>query len=62
MNIGDLYETLGAIIDGNPKAKILDCFVSIDFGDGKHSRLYDIDEISNTNDEDVVLVVKAWKQ
>lgn len=62
MNIGDLHEYLGAVIDGNPKAKNLDCFVSIDFGDGKKSRLYEIDETYSLTDDAQVLIVKAWRQ
>ena len=40
MNIGELHAAFEAVINGNPKAKNLDCFVSIDFGDGeKKSRI-----------------------
>lgn len=62
MNIGELQQALAAVIDGNPKAKNLDCFVSIDFGDGKKSKLFEIDEIYGLNDDSQVLIVKAWKQ
>ena len=62
MDIGELHETLGAILDANPKARNLDIFVSIDYGDGKKSRIYEIDEIYCLHDDAQVLVVKAWKQ
>lgn len=62
MNIGELHAALGAVINGNPKANNLDCFVSIDFGDGKKSRIYEIDEIYGLRDDAQVLIVKAWKQ
>lgn len=63
MNIGELHAAFEAVINGNPKAKNLDCFVSIDFGDGeKKSRIYEIDEIYGLRDDAQVLIVKAWKQ
>ena len=34
-------------------------FVSIDYGDGKKSRIYEIDEIYSLHDDAQVLVVKA---
>lgn len=62
MDVVELRDYLNAVIDGNQNAKNCDVFVSIDWGNGKKSCLYEIYETYSLSDDAQVLIVKAWRQ